>query len=189
MIVILCFLFIGIVLEIIMLGLIYSNIIINIENLEINAINTNVNINTMIISIEVKLYRIFKIVKIKFYRHYFKIFGIKIHYKKALRYENKTELSQKIYAFIKKNNIQIKNIKPELECFKFNLNFGTEDAIITAIITATLSGFIVVLLNKLVSEFNSKDYNFKITPNYFNTNNFSINFKSKINFDTLKLIK
>ena len=178
-----------IILEIIILGLIYSKIIINIENLEINAINTQINVDTMLISIEIKLYKVLKVLKVKFYRYYFQIFGIKIYYRKALKYESKTEFSQKIYKFIKKNNIQIKNIKPELEYFKFNLNFGTENAIITSVITATLSGIIVIILNKFVNNFNREDYSFKITPNYFNMNNFRMELKSKMNFDVMELIR
>ena len=165
MILIMIFLLISIILEIIILGLIYSKIIINIENLEINAINTQINVDTMLISIEIKLYKVLKVLKVKFYRYYFQIFGIK------------------------KNNIQIKNIKPELEYFKFNLNFGTENAIITSVITATLSGIIVIILNKFVNNFNREDYSFKITPNYFNMNNFRMELKSKMNFDVMELIR
>ena len=189
MILIMIFLLISIILEIIILGLIYSKIIINIENLEINAINTQINVDTMLISIEIKLYKVLKVLKVKFYIYYFQIFGIKIYYRKALKYESKTEFSQKIYKFIKKNNIQIKNIKPELEYFKFNLNFGTENAIITSVITATLSGIIVIILNKFVNNFNREDYSFKITPNYFNMNNFRMELKSKMNFDVMELIR
>lgn len=188
MILIMFFLFISIILEFIILGLIYSKIIINIENLEINSINNQINVDTMSISIEIKLYKFLKVLKLKFYRHYFQVYGIKIYYKKALKYGNKTELSQKVYRFIKKSNIQIKNVKLQLEYFKFNLNFGTENAIITSVITATLSGIIVFILNKFVSNFNNNDYSFKITPNYFNTNNFKMEFKSKMNFDLSKLL-
>ena len=101
----------------------------------------------------------------------------------------KIELSQKIYKFIKKNNIQIKNIKPQLEYFKFNLNFGTENAIITSVITATLSGVIVIILKKFVNNFNKEDYSFEITPNYFNMNTFRMELKSKMNFDVVELIR
>ena len=189
MILIMISLSISIILEIVILGLIYSKISINIENLEVNGINNQINVDTMLISIEIRLYRVLKIVKVKFYRHYFQIFGIKIYYRKALKYENKTELSQKIYKFIKKNNIQIKNIKPQLEYFKFNLNFGTENAIITSVITATLSGVIVIILKKFVNNFNKEDYSFEITPNYFNMNNFRMELKSKMNFDVVELIR
>lgn len=183
MIFILIFLFISICIELFILGIIYSKIIVNIENLEVNSINKQVNIDTIVISLEIKLYKIFKILKIKFYKDYFKILGIKVNYKKALKYETKNELTEKVYKFINKNKIQIKNLKPNLEYFKFELNFGTEDVIITSILTAMFSGAIVLLLKKFVRKINKEDYSFKITPNYFNVNNFNVKFKSKINFN------
>lgn len=183
MVFILIFFFISICIELFILGIIYSKIIVNIENLEVNSINKQINIDTMVISLEIKLYKIFKIVKIKFYKDYFKILGVKINYKKALKYETKNELTQKIYKFINKNKIQLKNLKPNLEYFKFELNFGTEDVIITSILTAMFSGAMVLLLKKFVRKINKDDYSFKITPNYFNVNNFNVKFKSKINFN------
>ena len=84
---------------------------------------------------------------------------------------------------------KITNIKPDLEYFKFDLNFGTEDVIITSFFTVTLSGLITLLLTKCVRDFNNNDYNFKIVPNYINTNNFNMSLKSKINFKTLQLME
>lgn len=188
MIYILVFLIFIIFVELLILGVIFSSITVNIDNLEINAINTQINIDTMLISLDIKLYKVLKILKIKFYRNYFKIWWIKINYKKALKYDTRTELGEKAYEFFKKNKIKIKNIKPEIKYFKFDLNFGTEDAIITSFFTVTLSGLLTMLFCKCVKKFNRKDYIFKITPNYFNRNNFNFKFKSKINFNTLQLL-
>lgn len=189
MIFILIFLFLCFILEIIMLGLIFSSIVINIENFEIQGINTKTNVSSMIASVEIYLYRILKVVKIKFYKEYFKVFFIKIYYKKALKYEENMELGKKIINVIKENKIKIKKIKPEFEKFKFDLNFGTEDAVITSLLTPTVSGIIVYILRKFVKKLNKKDYEFKITPNYFSTNNFTIKFETKIKLKTFELFK
>lgn len=189
MIFVLIFLFLCFVLEIIMLGLIFSSIVINIENLEMQGINTKTNVSSMIVSVEIYLYKIFKIVKIKFYKEYFKVFFIKFYYKKTFKYENNNQLSKMIFDMFKKNRIKIKKMKPEFESFKFDLNFGTEDAVITSLLTPTLSGAIVYLLRKFTKKLNKKDYEFKITPNYFSTNNFSIKFETKIKLITWELLK
>lgn len=189
MIFILIFLFLCLIIEFLMLGIIFSSIIVNIENLEMQGINAKTNVNSIAVGIEIYLYRIFKIVKIKFYKDYFKIFFIKIYYKKALKYESNAELTKKVIEAIKKNKIKIKNLKPELETFKFDLNFGTEDAVITSLLTPTFSGVIVYLLRKFTKKLNRKDYEFKITPNYFNTNNFCIKFETKIKLKTWELLK
>lgn len=177
--------FIIIFLELLILGLIFSSIIINVESLEIQSINKKIYVNEIIISVEIKLYRRLKILRIKFYKEYFKVWGIKIYYSKALDYKNKKVLTRKVINLFKK----ITNIKPDLEYFKFDLNFGTEDVIITSFFTVTLSGLITLLLTKCVRDFNNNDYNFKIVPNYINTNNFNMSLKSKINFKTLQLME
>ncbi len=189
MIFVLIFLFLCFVLEIIMLGLIFSSIVINIENLEMQGINTKTNVSSIVVNVEIYLYKILKIVKIKFYKEYFKVFFVKFYYKKTLKYEDNKQLSKIIINAIKKNKIKIKKIRPELKTFKFDLNFGTEDAVITSLLTPTLSGFIVYLLRKFTKKLNKKDYEFKITPNYFSTNNFSIKFETKIKLKTWELLK
>jgi len=80
-------------------------------------------------------------------------------------------------------------MKPEIENFKFNLDFGTEDAAVTSLLTPAFSGIIVYFLKKFTRKVNEKKYEFKITPNYFNTNNFTIKFKTKIKFKTWKLLE
>ncbi len=188
MIFVLIFFFVILILEILILGLIFSSIIINIENLEVETKNKKIYVDGMVVKVDFKLYKIIKILSIKFYMHYFKIFGIKIYYRKALKYENKKELGEKIFDFIKKHKIKIKTLRPELEYFKLYLNFGTEDAIATSILTATFSGIIVLLLRKFVREYKEENYNFKITPNYLNNNNFNMKFKSRINLQMLEVI-
>lgn len=188
MIFILIFLFIILLLEILILGFIFSSIVINVENLEIETQNRKIYVDGMMIKVDFKLYKILKIISIKFYMHYFKIFGFKIYYRKALKYENKKQLGEKAIEFIKKHKIRIKNLKPEFEYFKFDLNFGTEDAIVTSILTATFSGIIVFLLRKFVKEYKDENYSFKITPNYLNNNNFNMQFKSRINLQMLEVI-
>ncbi len=188
MIFILIFLFIVFILEILIFGFILSSIVITIENLEVETKNNRIYVDGMVVKLDVKLYRIVKIVSIKFYMHYLKIFGIKIYYRKALKYENKKQLGEIVLNFIKKNKIKIKNLDPEFEYFKFDLNFGTEDAIATSILTATFSGIIVYLLRRFVKEYKEENYNFKIVPNYLNTNNFYMKFKTKLNLKMLEVI-
>lgn len=188
MIFILIFLFIIFILEIIIFGLILSSITITIDNLKAETQNNRIYVDGMIVRLDVKLYRIIKILSVKFYMHYFKVFGIKIYYQKALKYDSRKQLGKKFLEFLKKNKIKIKNLHPEFEYFKFNLNFGTENAIITSFLTAIFSGTIVVVLRKFVKQFDEEKYSFKITPNFLNTNNFNMKFKTKINLKMLEVI-
>lgn len=188
MIYILIFLFIIFILEIIIFGLILSRITISIDNLEVETKNNKIYVDGMIVKLDIKLYRIIKILSIKFYMHYFKIFGIKIYYKKALKYDNRKQLGKKVLDFLKKNKIKIRNLNPEFEYFKFNLNFGTENAILTSFLTAIFSGTIVALLRKFVNKYDEEKYGFKITPNFLNTNNFNMKFRSRLNLQMIQVI-
>ncbi len=185
---ILIFLFIIFILEVLILGLLLSKITISIDNLEVETQNNRIYIDGMIIKLDIKLYRIIKILSIKFYMHYFKIFGIKIYYRKALKYDNRKQLGKKFLEFFERNKIKIKNLHLEFEYFKFNLNFGTENAITTSILTGMFSAVIVILLRKFVRKFDEENYSFKITPNYFNTNNFNMKFRSRINLQMIEVI-
>lgn len=189
MIFVLIFLFLLLCIEIIVLGLFFSLIVINIENLQMQGINARTNVSSINISVDIYLYRIFKLIKIQFYRNYFKILGIKFYYNKTFKYEDKTQLTKKILKIIKKNKVKIRNIRPEFESFKFNLDFGTEDAAITSLLTPTFSGIIVYLLKKFTKNLNRNNYEFKITPNYLNNNNFNMEFETKIKLKTWDLLK
>lgn len=188
MIFILIFLFIILILELIIIGIILSSITITIDNLKAETKNNRIYVDGMIVKLDIKLYKFIKVLSIKFYMHYLKIFGIKVYYRKALKYENKKQLGEKILEFIRKNKIKIKNLKPEFKIFKFDLNFGTEDVIVTSILTATFSGIIVMLLKNFVNKFDEENYSFKITPNYLNNNNFNMKFKTKIDLKMLEVI-
>ena len=107
MIFILIFLFIIFILEIIIFGLILSSITITIDNLKAETQNNRIYVDGMIVRLDVKLYRIIKILSVKFYMHYFKVFGIKIYYQKALKYDSRKQLGKKFLEFLKKNKIYI----------------------------------------------------------------------------------
>ncbi len=188
MIFILVFLFIIFILEILILGVILSSITITIENLEAETKNNKIYVDGMIVKLDIKLYRVIKILSIKFYMHYFKIFGIKIYYRKALKYENRKQFGEKVLEFIKKNKVKLKNLNLEFEYFDLNLNFGTKDAIITSMLTVIFSGIIAIILRKFGNKFDDKNYSFKIIPNYCNTNNFNIKFGTKMNLKMLEVI-
>lgn len=190
MIFILTFLFIIVFLEIFILGVIFSLIIINIEDIEIKFINNKIFLDRIKISVNIKIFKCLEIIKIKFYKEYLKIFGLKFYYKKILKYENNEELYRNIFKIFKENENKIKNkkITPELDFFKFDLNFGTENVIITSMLTVTLSGIITIIFRKFIKKFNKEKYYFKIMPNYFNTNNFSFKFTSKIKLKTIELV-
>ena len=185
---ILIFLFIILFLEVLILGLLLSKITITIDNLEVETQNNRIYVDGMIIKLDIKLYKIIKILSIKFYMHYFKILGIKIYYRKALKYDNRKQLGKRFLKFVKNNKIKIKNLHPEFEYFKFNLNFGTENAITTSILTGIFSGIIVILFRKFVKQYNEDNYNFEIIPNFLNTNNFNMKFRSRLNLQMIEVI-
>lgn len=81
---------------------------------------------------------------------------------------------------INKNNIDylkyMKLLKPRLGKFTLNMNFGTEDAVITSFVIAFIASGIAIVLSKLIKKFEPGKYKYEITPVYINKNVIEIGF-------------
>lgn len=85
----------------------------------------------------------------------------------------------------------LKNIKRfdiKLKKFKMYLNIGTEDVVFTSAITAFLSSFIGILIANTIDKFESKNYQYTITPYYNNTNFLKLKLNCIINVKMVHII-
>lgn len=186
MVIFLNFLFFIILLELIFLGLIFSYVTININNIELKKINDDIYFDNWDVSLKIYLYKILPMLKIKIYREYCTILGIKIHYKKKIKYKSDKHFYKNIYNFFKDNNFE--KLDLSVEELDLYLNFGTEDMILTTGLTVLISNFITLLIRKKIKKFDKNKYKFKVEPNFININNFRLKLKSTFNLKTTKLI-
>ena len=187
--------FIAVLLEIIMLGIIISNIELDIEECDISyniEIPNKFKIKKLKVNIKLFLFRKIKILKIKIYKNYCIIFGIKIHLNVLKKLKDDEEYGT---WFILKNiwklNPQIKNINIEIEA-------GTEDTLLTTFLIPTASMIIFPVISKNMkftknnnSNNENVDYpncNIKIIPKYINSNNLALKGNLQIAFDTMRTL-
>ncbi len=175
------------------LGILLSNIEVEVNNLELE-LDKNEFLCTKVkkanININVYFLRFIKILKIKINEKYLSIFGIKIKLKELYeKYINK-KILKKDFNKIKDNykEIDFKLLKPNLNKFKFKLEVGTENAIFTSFLTFIISSVLTYILKKSINTFDSKKYNYKIMPMYSNENYYYASLKTNIKFETLKII-
>ena len=83
--------FLLIILNIFILGFIFSKVSVNIENCNIfsNSVFENINIDKMKIFINLYIFKVIKIISLKFYKRYLKIGFVKIYYYQIKKYEKK----------------------------------------------------------------------------------------------------
>lgn len=166
----------------ILLGIIYSNIIIDINNCNISCNDTKLDIEK--IDISMKIY-IFKFLKIKINRN------IKFDILKKInkKYDGKIDVLNIIkIIFNSRKKLKLKYLNPKLNSIDLCLYFGTYNQMLTTFSIPIISIFISVLLSKLISSYDNKYYNYRIFPEYSNKNYLSINLVSEIQFSTINLI-
>ena len=186
MIIFLIFLFFILLIELVLIGVIFSIVTIRINNIELAKFNDDIHFDKWDVSLKIYLYKILPILKIKVYRKYCSVLGIKIYYKEKIKYNSDKQLYKSIYRFFKDDNFEKMDLKfEELDLY---LNFGTEDMVITTGLTVLISNLITLLIRKKIKNFDENKYKFKVEPNFINRNNFRLKIKSKFNLKTLKLI-
>lgn len=114
------------------------------------------------------------------------IFKIKIDNNKVKRLLKNDKIMDKIKVeknkiMLNRNDINkktlktLKNIKIDIKKLNLDINIGTENAALTAIIIPILSTIIAMSLRKKISKYN-QNHVFKITPVYLNQNLINIDF-------------
>lgn len=186
------FSFICIILNILIIGILFSKVVINVEKIDIYGSYklNNLTINDIKISIDLYLYKFIKILSIKFYKDYFKIGFIKIYYNNILKYEkeiikNMIKLSRLLLG---KNRLTLSILEPEIEIFNMNLIICSKNAALTSIISGLIGGTTSAFLSKYVKKFNKEKIFYNIIPAFLNINRFKIEAKIMINFNTLNIL-
>lgn len=188
--------FIIIFFEIIVLGIIFSKISIQICKLDMLYDEINIpklKINELEIVVIFYIFKYIKIFSIKIYKDYLKIFNIKIKFDflkelKLVEENYKTVYSDMKILFKNREKVNLKLLKPNLYSFKLDLELGTFSQMFTTFIIPTISTYLAITLKKIVKDINSKKYSFQIFPKYFSRNILKINLNSKISFSTIKLM-
>lgn len=193
MIVFLIVAFLLIILNILIIGFLFSRISINIENCNVysNSVFENITIDKMQISINLYLYKIIKILSVKFYKEYLKIGFIKIYYYKIKKY--KKEIIDGTFNVTKlllgKNRLTLHILKPNIECFNMNLSLCSKNAAFTSIASGLIGTTTSIVLSKFVKKYDEGKFSYKIVPVYFNINGFKLEIKTEINFNTLNILE
>ena len=190
MTVFLYFLLLFIIINFFILGIFFSDIEIDVEKLNIESNEKKtfyIDIKKVDINVNLYIFKLIKIAKIKINENYINLFGKKIYIQDLYKKEkNKKFILNKIKNDYK--NIDFGFLKPNLNKFNFKLELGTENAVITSFLTYIISTCLTYILKKSIKIFDPKKYNYKIIPIYSNTNYFSANLNSKIKIDTLNFI-
>lgn len=185
--------FLLIILNIFILGFIFSKVSVNIENCNIfsNSVFENINIDKMQIFINLYIFKVIKIISIKFYKKYFKIGFVKIYYYQIKKYEKK--IIQGTFKLTKlllgKNKLTLSILNPKIEMFNMNLSICSKNAALTSIYSSLIGTSTSILLSKFVKKYDKNKIFYKIVPVYFNINGFKLEIKSKINFNTLNILE
>lgn len=183
--------FIVILIQIIVIGICFSNMVLNIQECDLSYNEDNrkkFNIREFKISIQVYLFKVIKILNIKIYEDYCEIFKIKVHLNVLKKLKDDDE---KGTIYVIKNIVKL---QPEIKKVDLEITLGTEDTMITTFLIPTISTALSLLISKYMKEDNNSknsitsNYNFKVTPKYINTNNFRLKGSVKISFDTLRTL-
>ena len=189
-------LFIIIFFQIIIFGLIFSTITLEVDKCKFSYNEIEVNkfkFKELEISIKLYLFKFIKILSIKIFKDYLTIFGIKIRFDLINKIKFFEENYKKIYwdfkeIFKNRKYLNLKLINPRLKVFKFYLDFGISSQMITTFLVPVLSTVLSFILRNSISNYNINNYSYKITPKYVNKNFLRLNFQTKLNFNTINLI-
>ena len=184
---ILVFILLGalIILSVIALILILSTIRIQIKNLEIKNFKLEKSkLNKQKYKILFQIYFLGKIKILSINLNNPKI--KKIYSSQKLKNMDFKKISKKIP--INKETIKIvKGLKIKLEKFNLNIKIGTEDAILTSYIVATIASVIGIILPYLVDKNYKKDCKYKVNPIY-NINILNLHLNSIISVKIVHII-
>lgn len=189
-------LFIIIFLQLIISGIIFSKITVEVNKCDFsyNEVELNkIKFNEFEISVKLYLFKFLKILSIKIVRDYLSIFGIKIKFDFLKRIKKLEENYKKIYLDFKeilknRKEINLKLISPKLTLFKLNFDFGISSQMLTTFFVPILSTIISFILRNSINKYNINNFYYKITPKYYNRIYLKLNFQTKLNFDTINLL-
>jgi len=139
-------LFFVVIINFIIIGICFSNIVVDIENLNCNSKNIK-QVLTEDIEFYIKIYifKVLRILTIKVYNTHLEILGIKINFNKLIYDIEDTGILfrkvKKIIRLIKDNkeNINFENLKPKIKEFKMDLEIIFESKRFLSLIISGVS--------------------------------------------------
>jgi len=88
------------------------------------------------------------------------------------------------------NNFNNSNIRIiEIENLKLNLQFGTQNVIVTSGLVTTFNILIPIILSKLIDNYSNQKYNYEIKPIYENKNKIDLFLETTIKIKLFSIIK
>ncbi len=193
MLAILIIVFIIILIQIIIIGIIFSNLIIDIKELNISYSETIPNefkVDKASIVLKIYIFKILKITFIKINKDYFEIFNVKFKFNllKKLR-KNYNKINKDFGKIIKnKSEVDFKLLKPKINSLNLNLFLGTYDPFITTFSIPTISTILSIFLSSSITNYDVNTYNYNIIPKYINRNYLNMKLNTVLNFNSINLI-
>ena len=176
------FLFCILTIFIIILLLIFSKITIKIEKLKYIFQDKN-NTNNYLIIIKLYILNVIPIIKVKLTKEKIR----KIKESKIMQKIEKINI-QKIEENISRKKIKkvIKNFSFTIKDLKLELEIGTENASITALLIPVLNIIIAILIKNKIK--NYKEQKFNIKPNFLNKNILNLQFSGIFEIKMIHII-
>lgn len=193
MLAILVIVFIIILLEIIIIGFTFSNIIIDINDFDISyneVMPKEFKVNKIDIVVKIYIFKVFKVLSIKIHRNYFEVFKIKfkLNILKKVRKDYDRFYRNFEIMIKKRDEINFKLLRPRINSLDLELFFGTYSPLLTTFSIPAISTFLSVFLSNSITNYDVNTYNYKIVPRYLNRNCLSIELKTELSFNSINLI-
>lgn len=157
------------------IGILFSKVKINIIHLEVESQMKKTN-KKYAINLGLYIYGKIKIFGITFEENGIKFLWKRIKYSK---FKN-----AKICEYLKKVNIkevekdfklkELKGLKPELEKLDLNLDLGFESVLLTSFMIFAISTLLSLVVKDSVKKYNPTKYRYKIIPHYRSQNTISL---------------
>ena len=181
---------------IIIIGMLFSKISVNILELDIYRRVNKFFIDSIIIEIDFYLFGFIKLFKIKIYKNYFKLFGIKIYLKSISKSDTFKKIFRKIYRKINSDNsiyfylrkINYKIINLEIKSIDLKVKYGTINPFWNIITVTSISSIFPFIIKKYMKKITDENFKYIIMPNYLHLNNYQINLKICFSFKLYLLV-
>ena len=193
MLAILIIVFIIILLEIIIIGFTFSNIIIEINDFDISyneVMPKEFKVSKIDIVVKIYIFKFLKILSIKIHRNCFEIFKMKFKFNLLKKVKKDYDKYYENFELIIKNRdeINFKLLRPKINSLDLELFFGTYSPLLTTFSIHAISTIISVFKSNYIKNYDINTNKYKIIPKYINRNCLSIKLNTKLSLNTINLV-
>ena len=177
-------LFLLIIIQIIIIGICFSSLLLNVKECEISynvRLKNEFEIIKLKVSVDIYLFKKIRILSIKIHKNYCEIFKTKLHFNllKKLKSDKDSGIS-----YVVKN---IWNLEPKIQSMDLKIDFGTESTMLNVFTVPFLSTLLSGIINNYSKDNIEKtDIRFKIIPQFIDKNVLDLKLSTKIYFNTIK---